>query len=478
MPFISIEFFIFIGVAAGLYFILPTRWRWAWLLAASYFYYWRWSPQFLPVVIIPTLVSYAAGVWMTRMTDGFKRKLLLFLSLGTTLGILILFKYFPFTLNIVDELTMGMEDLAMFIGPVGIAFYSLQVVSYTVDVYRGTQEPEKHVGKYALFVVFFPQLVSGPITRAKTLLHQIERSPGFDPDNMAAGLQRVLWGAFQKYAIADRLAVVVNQVYEDPGGHSGWAVIIAAYLFAIQIYCDFAGYSNIAIGIAKTLGFDLAENFNLPYFSTDVADFWNRWHISLSTWLRDYIFYPTMRFIRKYGKVLGGLFVAIIPPLLTMFVSGAWHGVGWNFILWGLIHGLLLILAAQTANWRRKLVENKGKAFGFIFKILQIFVTFNLVTLAWVFFRADSISQAFSILLNMLVFPSNFGDLDTIQLIGVGILTGIYFMLEVLRVLKIDSAWLSQRPLVFRWGVYTAGIILLLFLGNFEGAQQFIYAQF
>ena len=297
MLFNSLQFLAFFPVVVAVYFAMPKRLRWAFLLAASYYFYMCWKPEYVLLIWASTAVDYIAGLQMSKAINKSSRRAWLALSLSTNLGILFSFKYWNFfSENVRDllgrmDVTAGIPEFDLLL-PVGISFYTFQTLSYSVDVYRGRLEPERHLGRFALYVAFFPQLVAGPIERASRLLPQFWQDIDFDYDRMGSGLRQMTWGMFKKVVVADRLAIYVDSVYSDPSAHQGLPVVAATYFFAFQIYCDFSGYSDIAIGAARVLGFDLMENFKRPYFARSVSDFWRRWHISLSTWFRDYVYIP------------------------------------------------------------------------------------------------------------------------------------------------------------------------------------------
>ena len=363
------------------------------------------------------------------------------------------------------------------IAPIGISFYSLQVASYLIDVHRKTLSAEKHFGYYALYVSFFPQIISGPISRAKQMLPQYREPKEFNEANIVSGLRMALWGAFQKLAIADRLGLLVNGYYNAPAEASGLQLVYATYLFSFQILADFAGYTNMARGMARILGLELAENFNRPYFAKDVNEFWNRWHMSLSTWLRDYIFYPVMRFMRKDMRWAGDFMTILVPPIVTMLVSGLWHGVGVQFIMWGLVHGVYLVLSTMTARWRKRVLsKEKLGRFVWVTDLLQILVSFHLVTAAWVLFRANGLSEARLIFSKMASTSLNFSSIDTFYF-GLAVCLVLVLMTgEYLHGLNI-RAWYARQPRALRWGIYIIAIIALLFFGVFE-QTEFLYAQF
>ena len=391
MFFNSLEFLIFFPIVVGFYFLVPHRYRWPWLLAASYYFYAAWNPKYLILILASTGIDYIAALKMEQAEAKPKRRLFLILSLCSNLGMLFAFKYFNF-FN--DSLRAAFEAFNVFYDvpafdvllPVGISFYTFQTLSYTIDVYRGARKAERHLGLFALYVAFFPQLVAGPIERSTRLLPQFYNTYRFDYDRVVDGLRLMLWGFFKKMVIADHIAKYVDAVYADPTGYTGVPVWLATYFFAFQIYCDFSGYSDIAIGGAKVMGYDLMDNFRRPYFSKSIGEFWRRWHISLSTWFRDYLYIPLGGNRVKRGRWFYNLFIVFL-------ISGLWHGANWTFVVWGALHGLYLIFGIVTGPTRERLWAKLG-ASATVRKWVAVFFTFHLAVLAWVFFRANNITDA------------------------------------------------------------------------------------
>lgn len=402
MLFNSFEFLIFFPTVLLLYFLLPHRFRWMLLLVASYTFYMFWRAEYVLLLIASTLIDYGCGRMMGRYPNDLKskRKPWLWVSLLSNLGMLLTFKYFNF-------FSEAASDLAVLLGmtyatpvfelllPMGISFYTFQTMSYSIDVYHGRIAPEKDLGIFAIYVAFFPQLVAGPIERAENLLRQLKAKHEFDYDRVTDGLKRMAWGFFKKLVIADRLAVLVNQVYNNPTDYEGIPLIIATIFFAFQIYCDFSAYTDIAIGTAQAMGFRLMENFRSPYFSKSIKEFWGRWHISLSTWFRDYLYIP-----------LGGNRVIkwrwYYNVFIVFVVSGLWHGANWTFLVWGALHGFYQIFGNATEKQRDRLAQALSLTkFPRLYKLLQIASTFFLVCMAWVFFRANSLSDALYISTHM-----------------------------------------------------------------------------
>jgi D-alanyl-lipoteichoic acid acyltransferase DltB (MBOAT superfamily) len=410
----------------------------------------------------------------------------LILGRGTSLGILLFFKFFNFSspafLRVLAGLGIPNFVSEYAILPLGLSFYTLQVMSYIIDVYRGTTQSEKHAGIYALFVGFFPQILAGPIVRANQLLPQYHEKYAPDYERIVSGLLRMVWGLFKKLVIADRLAVVVNAVYGDPTAYTGLPLLVATYAFAFQIYFDFSGYADIAIGAARVMGFQLPENFDRPYSAQSIPEFWRRWHITLSNWLRDYIFYPTRRFIAR-RQSSSTLIAIIVPPMVTMLVSGLWHGETWNFIIWGALHGMFMVASVLWGQAKRSIrwpfVLPPRLAAG-----LRVFATFNLVCFTWIFFRANSLAEAFYIIAHLF---SNLGTRAALVDLMPG---GAYdWMIAVAAILLMEAAYLVQarkgslrdvlrvQPIWLRWSLYFGLVLVILMLGKFQ-ATGFIYSRF
>ena len=474
MLFNSVEYFVFFGVVALLHFVLPQRWRWILLLVASYAFYMSWNPAYIVLIGGSTLVDYFVGLRLGKTQIRSQRRALLLCSLVANLGLLFTFKYWNFFqssfVEVAGWLGVSVQPSVLHVLlPVGISFYTFQTLSYTIDVYRERIPPERHLGRFALFVSFFPQLVAGPIERASRLLPQIELEKRFDRERVSSGLQLILWGLFKKVVIADRLAIYVDQVYGDVGSQDATAYLLATYAFAFQIYCDFSGYTDMALGSAKVLGFDLMQNFRRPYFATTLQDFWRRWHISLSTWLRDYLYIPL-------GGNRLGLPRTYANLLITMLLGGLWHGAAWNFVIWGGIHGLLLAGSRYSLPWRDSLYAN-FRVPGWLRDGFRMLITFHLVCFAWVFFRASSASDAFQILWGL---GGSWGPVQVDwsvmapAVLGVGLLLAVQVGQE---------RWGSLReqirnwPTPIRWALWYT-LALLIFMFGAGPGHRFIYFQF
>ncbi len=477
MLFNSLSYLIFFPIVVGGYFFLPFRWRWAWLLAASYLFYMTWEPIYVVLILGSTAIDYFAARRIASSVRIPERRALLAVSILTNLGILFTFKYFNFFNDtaraMLDflKLTYSVPELD-FLLPVGISFYTFQSMAYTIGVYQGKAEVERHAGKFALYVAFFPQLVAGPIERSQRLIPQFYEEHRFDLDRIHLGLQLILWGLFKKVVISDRLSIFVDDVYRDPTQFTGLALIQATYLFAFQIYCDFSGYSDIAIGSAQVMGYDLMENFRRPYFSKSIAEFWRRWHISLSTWFRDYVYFPL-------GGSRAGASRWYANLMVVFVVSGLWHGANWTFVVWGALHGGYMIIGQWTRSVRAWLVSLMPMG-STARKWIRVFITFHLVCFAWIYFRADSIQDAWYITRHLFV-DWRLGDLvpPEHRLDFLIALAGIAVMESVHLLQRKESArvTLSRQPVVLRWALHLS-LIYAVALFGVHGAEQFIYFQF
>lgn len=479
----SLAFLVFFPTVVALTFATPPRHRWALLLAASYYFYAAWKPEYLVLIVASTVVDYAVGLRLAETTGG-RKKWLLAASLTFNLGLLFAFKYADFfgaSVQAAFRAANVMVDVPALelLLPVGISFYTFQTLSYTVDVYRGEREPERHLGRFALYVAFFPQLVAGPIERSTHLLPQLKTLPAFDADRVSRGLGLMLWGFFKKLVIADRAAVFVDAVYADPERFGGPTIIAATYLFAFQIYADFSGYSDIAVGTARVLGVELMENFERPYAARSITDFWRRWHISLSTWFRDYLYVP-----------LGGGRVAARQRLFNVAVvfllSGLWHGANWTFVAWGVFHGLLFAITwALTGAWHAATRTLSDEARSLLAGALGIPLTFHLVCLGWMFFRADDLGHLRVVLAQLPVVTAA-SVLDDLTRIGPAPAEALVVELGVLAIsiatLEIVE-WARRRPraqavpVVLRWPAW-ALLSSWTLLCAVQGHTPFLYFQF
>lgn len=482
MLFNSLHFLIFLLVVLIFYYSLPQKYRWVLLLASSYYFYMSWNPKYILLIMISTFIDYVAGISIFKTDSHKRKKFFLGMSLVTNLGLLFFFKYFNFFssefVSFLQPLGLPLDPVLLkVLLPVGISFYTFQTLSYTLDVYHGKIKPERHLGIFAVYVSYFPQLVAGPIERAKNLLPQFLEKHDFNPPEFVEGLRLIAWGFFKKLVIADRLAFTVNLIYNNVDNYTGFPLILATVFFAFQIYCDFSGYSDIAIGTSKLMGIKLMENFRRPYFSKSISEFWNRWHISLSTWFRDYVYYPFMRGRFSKVKLYLGLF-------LTFFLSGIWHGANWTFMVWGSLHGLYLILGIATTNLRAKIdcftIISKFKKIRVLIKIMIVFI---LVNFGWIFFRANSLGDAFYVITH--IFTNLNLDLSSIKLevggwIGLFISLVAILSMEIVHVIQEKGGvgnLLGKIPRWTRWLIYLLFLLTILLFGVFE-QTAFIYFQF
>lgn len=479
MLFNSLEYPFFFLVVAFLHFLLPHSFRWLFLLGSSYLFYMCWRVNYATLMLLSTLVDYACALGIERISSKKTRKFLLGLSLAFNLGLLFTFKYYHFFLHEIQTfcnaygIAIFLPNLELLL-PVGISFYTFQTMSYTVDVYLRRIPAETHFGYFALYVSFFPQLVAGPIERASHLLPQFREPKIFTPTDTIEGLRRILWGLFKKVVIADHLAGYVNLVYKDPTLYHGPQFWLATYFFAFQIYCDFSGYSDIAIGSARILGYDLMENFKHPYFSRSIPEFWARWHISLSTWFRDYLYIP-----------LGGNRVAVarwyLNLMIVFVISGLWHGANWTFLIWGFLHGIYQLATLQVKKRHLIAIEKNPNSLWSIppwwIHVLLVFLNFHLVCVAWIFFRAKNVSDAFYILSHLFSTGSShlalsFGNTN----LTLGVLS-ILFLLSVEAIKEFLQWDITRCPTWLRWIFYYLLIFGILYLGAFD-VHEFIYFQF
>jgi len=514
MVFNSLAFLLFFPLVAVVYFFLTMRivlkhkafsntLSQLFLLTASLFFYGYWNPAYLGLIAISIAVTWTSGLLMEGR-DIQKKRLILVGSLIINLGILFFFKYYHFAVDSVRFLVHNRIDFPSFnvLLPVGISFYTFQALGYSIDVYYGRVRAERNFITYALFVTFFPQLVAGPIERTGNLLLQFKVNHEFDYDRITSGLRLAAWGMFKKVVIADRLAIYVNGVFGNPSAYPATSLALAVFFFAFQIYCDFSGYSDIAIGCARVLGFNLMVNFSQPYFSRSITEFWKRWHISLSTWLKDYLYIPL-------GGNRKGEVRRCINLLITFLLSGLWHGAAWHFVAWGALHGVFQIIGRITSPFRNAI----GRKIGLpeesrLRKAIQVCITFTLVCLAWVFFRANTITDAFLITAKLAKLPVELaryahgllqnGIIGTVRdmfqlgtsygnhpIAGFGLtsfgLSGIFIIIllinDVLMRKTPDETILNRKTLVLRWAGYYVMIFTILWSWN-AGSPQFIYFTF
>jgi alginate O-acetyltransferase complex protein AlgI len=482
MLFNSIHFAIFLPIVFFLYWFATKgnlRLQNILLLFASYFFYASWDYRFLFLLIFSTFLDYFTGIKIYEANSISRKRFWLWLSICVNLGFLGVFKYYNFFAStFADGLSLlGMNvnlGTLQVILPVGISFYTFHGLSYVIDLYNNRIKPERNFIDYSVFVSFFPLLVAGPIERATHLLPQILKKRVFDYSKAVDGLRQILWGLFKKIVIADNCAQFANEIFNNSGSYSGSTLALGALFFTFQIYCDFSGYSDIALGTARLFGIDLLRNFAFPYFSRDIAEFWRRWHISLSSWFRDYLYIPL-------GGSKGGLWMKVRNTFIIFLVSGFWHGANWTFIIWGLLNALFIMPSIIFNTNRNNLdIVARGKFFPTAKEFLSIMVTFTLTVFAWIFFRASTVEHAFQyisgIFSHSLMTAPDFPGMGRAWLILA--VTGVFVFIEWLgreqqyAIAQLGFKW--SKPL--RWAVYYSIILAIIYFAGKE--QQFIYFQF
>ena len=461
MLFNSLHFLIFFLLVTSLYFITPYAKRWILLLISSCYFYMAFVPVYILILGFTIVIDYFAGIYIEN-AQGKRRKVFLIISLIANIGVLGIFKYYNFLNDNLSFLLHGFGSsnpipYLKILLPIGLSFHTFQAMSYTIEVYRGNQKAERHFGVYSLYVMFYPQLVAGPIERPQNLLHQFREKYDFDYDRVTSGLKLMAWGLFKKVVIADRLAVIVDTVYNKPQAYNSFNLILATVFFTFQIFCDFSGYSDMAIGVARVMGFKLMTNFNKPYQAKSVDEFWKRWHISLSTWFKDYFYIS-----------LGGNRVTIPRWYLNLFlvflVSGLWHGANWTFIIWGALNGFYLVFALLTRE-----IRNKFNKFFFLdrIKFLSILTTFILIAFSWIWFRANNVASAVYIIKHIVVgFPEIINKLlnhqSVFQYLGVEkpeivlsiLLITFLETVQYIQSKKNMSVLFNAKPAIIRWTAY------------------------
>ena len=481
MTFNSGEFLIFYPVMLLLYFLLPKKLSRYSLLAMSCVFYLAWNVSLIWLILFTTAVSFVSSHIIERTQKSAVKKACIAITLVACLGVLFFFKYYNFLAETfgwaIQQLGGGTYDFTLdLVLPVGISFYTFQTLSYVIDVYRGEEKAEKNFATFALYVTFFPQLVAGPIERPGNLLPQLKEKNKLTAENARIGLSKMAVGFFKKIVVADILAEFVNAVYNDAAGATGPALVVATVLFGFQIYCDFSGYTDIAIGCARVMGIKLMKNFDRPYKAHSIKEFWARWHISLSTWFRDYLYFPLGGSRCSKPRHMFNLF-------MVFFVSGLWHGANWTFVIWGLLHAIYRIVGELTGKKRKELYTKMGiNINSFWFRTLQKTVTFVLVCFAWVFFRANSLSDVATLLSSL---ATGWGDIGaSISSMGMNLAGALVAVLSLVIMTQLDilterneanGAIMSKTNVVYAvWAIAVAWILLL----SVGGASTFIYFQF
>ncbi len=473
MLFNSLDFVGFFFIITALFFILPHKYRWLLLLMASCYFYMDFIPIYILVLGFTIVVDYFAGIFIEK-SAGAKRKWFLRMSIVANVGILGFFKYFNFVNDNITfflklfHFTNPITDLS-FILPIGLSFHTFQAMSYTIEVYRGNQKAERNFGIYALYVMFYPQLVAGPIERPQNIIHQFYEPKKFNYEKAVSGLKIVLWGYFKKLVVADRISIYVNAVYNNPYHHSGKTLFVATILFWVQIYCDFSGYSDIAIGTAKVMGYDLMQNFKRPILGKSVAEKWNRWHISLYSWFRDYVYTPLSRGARRNKTKLLSYIVVIF------LLSGLWHGANWTFIIWGAFSGLSVVV--------ERLYKDKVKPQKYIPKIWMIIfgtiISFMVTALSCLFFRALNVKDALHIVKSIVTMKKGplFKGSPPINFYYYIIAAALLIIVELFQEYLPQVKLINNKSVVIRYAGYIIILMVILLIGVFNGSQ-FIYFQF
>lgn len=465
-------------------YFLPGKYQWLWLLVCSTIFYLTLLPVFLILFLVLIILNYYLGITIERA--GSKRNNNFILSVCINVVVLAFFKYFGFVQSLASDIKKlsGENHLLKIILPIGLSFFVFTIISYLIEVKRGTIKAEKHIGIFASSLLFFPKIMQGPIEKPGNIFPQFREARSFNYEMVVDGLKLMLWGYFKKLVVADRLAIYVNAVYGNYEQHSGISLLVATIFYSFQVYADFSGYTDIALGSAKVLGFNLTNNFNRPYFATSIKEFWNRWHISLSVWLRDYLFLPLAVILTgkmnktKYLGLAAEKWIFMAATMITFAICGIWHGEGLNFLIWGLLFGIYLTIA----NWslglnkiiRKRLYISKKSAG---YRLYSILVTFILITFAWIFFRADNTHDALSIVKSIISLNGSlFLDKTTMVYSMIGVV--------ILLLVEIKREFSQPSPLLFitknrfiEYLEYTSLAIIILLFGVFDGGQ-FIYFQF
>jgi len=479
MLFNSLNFLLFFPVVTALYYLVPHRFRWPLLLLASCIFYMAYIPIYILILAATILIDYFAALLIDK-SEGRAKKIWLNISILSTVAILFVFKYFNFFNDNIDAIAKLLDwnyskvilRLAL---PIGLSFHTFQSLSYVIEVYRGNQKPERNFGIYALYVMFYPQLVAGPIERPQNLLWQFHKEHTFSIQQVSSGLFRMMWGFFKKIVIADRLSIYVGMVYDHPGKDNGITVILATIFFTFQIYCDFSGYSDIALGAAEVMGIKLMRNFNRPFASKNISEFWQRFHISLSSWFYDYIFNPIVAAWRRWDSV-----AIVLGLMITFLISGIWHGAGWTFVTYGFVNGLGISLLFITARFRKKLF---GKIPAKLINPVNILLNFEFVCFTYVFFRAKSIHDSMILLSSMmhgfnLKMPFN-SQIATIEdLVIILVMVPLMLLFEKL---YDDNPFFNickEKPLIIQWATAWIGLFIIFNFGAFTDAHSFIYFKF
>lgn len=478
MLFNSINFAFFLPIIVAAFYLISHKYRAPLLLIASYYFYMSWKVEYALLIVFSTLVDYFCGIYISKAQNQGRKKLFLFLSLFVNLGLLFFFKYFDFFTSNISSLLPGSQliqasSFGNILLPVGISFYTFQTISYTLDVYFERRQPERNLGYFALYVSFFPQLVAGPIERSGDLIPQLRSFRSFNLDTFKSGLKLIAYGFFKKLVVADRLAIYVDEIYSKPDEYAGIRIAIATVFFAFQIYTDFSAYTDIARGSARLLGVNLSQNFKQPYMSKSISEIWNRWHITLSVWIRDYLYTPLTISWRNQGKY--GIHAALI---LSFTLIGLWHGANWTFIIFGFIHGLILSFEFISRKRRNRIIKKTPK---WLVTCISVPFVFMLWSLTCIFFRSESLSKAFSMFLYLFNGDYNltvgFETTTTIELAISFLVIIVVWILDYVHEKYSLTKTLKKFPFLIRIAVYLMFVNIILYFGWFR-SEQFIYFQF
>lgn len=468
----------FVGTLALITWLIPAKYRWGLFLLVSYIFYFLIGKWAISILAVSTLVNYCLGRLLAAKKPG--QRPLLIIGIAFNLVLLIFFKYFARLISPESFLFsfLGSSE-GKIVFPVGLSFFTLQNISYLLDTSRGLIPAEKNLGVFAVYTAFFPKIIAGPIERGKKLLPQITLPKTITQDDLTSGSKMILFGLFKKFVIADRLLIFVDEIFTHPGKYHGLILLAAIFFLSFQIYLDFSGYTNIALGIARLLGIELTENFKRPYLSENIVEFWTRWHISFSTWLRDYIFYPTRRFFLKKTKKSVGLLTLVVPSVLTMLISGLWHGSGWTFIVWGLYHAVFYTLVIV----KKSKTDVKDSNLSLLKRIAAIAGNFAVTSFGWVFFKADSVHSALVILRSMFAWKINLTLLlestNHVDFYISLVMIPIVVFSEIYQETHKEQSILARLPYAARWAVYLAMLLLLTLVGIFQnGGNPFVYGLF
>ncbi|MBI5625210.1 MAG: MBOAT family protein [Elusimicrobia bacterium] len=486
MLFNSLEFFLFFVAVTGLFFILPHRFRWILLLSSSCVFYLFFIPIYIFILIFTIVIDYGVGLGLENIQDKKRKKLFLICSILANLGVLGFFKYYNFFMDNLAVVTQFLHlqnqiSHLSIILPIGLSFHTFQAMAYTIEVYRGNQKAERHFGIYALYIMFYPQLVAGPIERPQNLIHQFYEEKTFDGDRVLSGLRLMLWGLFKKLVVADLLSIYVNAVYNNVTAYQGWPLIWATVFFSFQVYCDFSGYSDIAIGSARVMGFNLMQNFRSPYLSRSIKEFWTRWHISLSTWLRDYLFLPLAYWLSdkmKKDAYLGlkaDKWIYILATGVTFLLCGLWHGANWTYVVWGALHGGYLVFGILVTGTKLDLFKKDSLLHG----VIKVSLTMALVCFAWIFFRANNLADAMYIVKNLLRFGySGYIGVPIFTVSGFAQCLAVLLTVAAVEMgLRFNPYESSTRPASSNVSFIVAVVMGIYMFGVLE-KQAFIYFQF